>query len=294
MRRGVWLALGAQFAWGLFPVYWKQIEQVPAMQVIAHRILWSFITLAVIALWRGHGLREITPRGRLLYAIAAVLISVNWFAYVWAVSNHLIVETSLGYFINPLVTVLIGVVMFGEKLRTAQWLAVGCAGAGVTYLTVAHGALPWVALALAGTFSAYSAVKKLAPLGSLDGLTVETAWVTLPALAYLLYAEVGGDGAFYHDGLGTTLYLAGAGLVTTIPLVLFAASVRNVPLTTIGILQYISPMLQLALGVLLYREPFVREQWIGFSGVWIGLIVFAVDGFRNRQLRVTTTLGAET
>jgi chloramphenicol-sensitive protein RarD len=276
------MALGAQLAWGLFPLYWKQIEQVPATQVIAHRILWSFATLVAIALWRGHGLREITPRAGKLYAVAAVLISVNWFAYVWAVSNHLIVETSLGYFINPLMTVLIGVVMFGETLRPAQWLAVACASAGVTYLTVAHGAVPWIALALAGTFSIYSAVKKLAPLGSLDGLTVETAWVTLPALVFLVYSEFGGDGAFYHAGFESSLYLAGAGLVTTLPLALFAASVRNVALTTIGILQYISPMLQLALGVLLYHEPFAREQWIGFSGVWVGLIIFAVDGFRNR------------
>ncbi len=276
------MALGAQFAWGLFPLYWKQIAQVPSGQVIAHRIAWSFITLVAIALWRGHGLREIGPRAWRLYAIAAVLISVNWFAYIWAVSNHLIVETSLGYFINPLMTVLIGVLAFGEKLRPAQWLAVGCATAGVIYLTVTHGALPWIALALAATFSSYSAVKKLAPLGSLDGLTVETAWVTVPAIGYLVYEGAGGRGSFYTGGLETSLYLAGGGLVTTLPLVLFAAAVRNVPLTTIGVLQYISPMLQLALGVLFFHEPFVREQLIGFSGVWIGLLIFSVDAARNR------------
>jgi chloramphenicol-sensitive protein RarD len=280
------LAVAAQVTWGLFPFYWKQIQDVPALQVIAHRILWSFVTLALIGLWLGTGrkLRDSLRSGRVLglYAIAAVLISANWFAYIWAVNNGLIVETSLGYFINPLVTVLLGVVFFGERLRAAQWLAVSCAAAGVAYLTLAHGSLPWIALALAATFSAYSAVKKLAPLDALGGLTVETGWVTLPALGFLAFQNHTGAGAFYHAGLGTSLYLAGAGLVTTIPLILFAGAVRKIPLTLIGVSQYISPTLQLIIGVLFYHEPFTPEQAIGFSGVWAGLIVFWVDSWIAR------------
>lgn len=283
MRRGIWMALGAQVAWGLFPLYWKQVEGVPSGQVLAHRIFWSFATLVAIAAWRGHGLRGSSSKTRLLYGGAAVLISANWFAYVWAVAQGLIVQTSLGYFINPLVTMLLGVVVFGERLRSLQWIAAGLAGIGVTYLAASTGQIPWVALTLAVTFATYSAVKKAAPLTSVDGLTVETAWVALPALAYLILAEVTGTGSFYHAGTRTSLYLAGAGLVTTIPLMWFAASVRNVPLTTIGVLQYISPMLQLATGVFLYHEPFSRSQLFGFSGVWAGLAVFGLDGLVARR-----------
>ncbi len=281
------MALGAQGTWGLFPFYWKQIEDVPAIQVIGHRIVWSFVTLAAIALWTQQAtrLRRTAGSRRVLglYAAAAVLISANWFTYIWAVNHRFIVETSLGYFVNPLVTVLIGVVIFGERLRAAQWVAVGCAAAGVLYLAIEHGSLPWIALALTATFAGYSAVKKLAPLGSLDGLTVETAWVTLPALAYLSYADHSGEGAFVHGGLSTTLYLAGAGLVTTMPLVMYATAVRSIPLSMIGVTQYVSPTLQLVIGVLFYHEPFTRAQMIGFSGVWTGLLVFGLDGWFSRK-----------
>lgn len=281
------MALGAQFVWGLFPVYWKQMEDVPALQVISHRIFWSFVMLVLITSWtsRRNGLRAALQSRRTLglYAAASVLISANWFAYIWAVSNGFVVQASLGYFINPLMTVLFGVVLFGERLRTAQWIAVGCAACGVAYLTLAHGSLPWIALTLASTFSSYSALKKLAPLGAIDGLTVETAWATLPALAYLIYSDQIGTGSFYHAGLSTSFYLAGAGVVTTVPLLMFAGSVRLIPLTMIGILQYVSPTLQLILGVLVFHEPFTHEQWIGFSGVWLGLLVFGVDGWLSRR-----------
>jgi chloramphenicol-sensitive protein RarD len=278
VRTGVWKALAAQVTWGLFPFYWKQIESVPALQVMGHRIVWSFLTLFAVTLWMGQGsrFREAvrTGRGLLLYALAAVLISANWFTYIWAVNHNYIVQTSLGYFINPLVTVLMGVVIFGERLRRLQWVAVGCATAGVLYLTIANGEIPWISLALTATFASYSALKKMAPLGAIEGLTVETACVTAPAMLYLAYADRSGSGAFLHAGATTTLYLTGAGFVTTIPLLLFASSVREIPLTLMGVLQFVSPTLQLLTGVLFYHEPFARDQLLGFSGVWIGLAIF--------------------
>lgn len=287
LRTGVWKALGAQITWGLFPFYWKQIEFVPALQVMGHRIVWSFLTLFAITVWMGQGSRFRQSlragRGLLIYALAAVLISLNWFTYIWAVNHNYIVQTSLGYFINPLVTVLIGVVLFGERLRRMQWLAVGCAAAGVLYLAITVGEIPWIALALTATFASYSTLKKIAPLGALEGLTLETACVTLPALLYLIYADRTGTGAFAHAGLVPTLYMAGAGIATTIPLVLFASAVREIPFTLTGVLLFVSPIMQLLAGVLFYHEPFGRPQMVGFTAVWMGLAIFSVDGWTARR-----------
>lgn len=286
MSKGIWKAVAAYVAWGLFPFYWKQVDRVPALQVIGHRIFWSFVTLAVVALWMGQGrrlTRACSRRVLLVYGAAAVLVSGNWFAYIWAVGHGFIVETSLGYFINPLVSVVLGVLVFGERLRWMQWTAVALAASGVVYLTFAYGTVPWIALTLAVTFAVYGVMKRLAPLGSLDGLTIETAITAVPALAYLVFAEQSGAGAFGHAGIVTTLYLAGAGIVTTVPLVLFSTAVRQIPMTMIGILQYIAPTLQLATGVLFYHEPFSRAQLIGFGGVWAGLVVFGLDGLIARR-----------
>jgi chloramphenicol-sensitive protein RarD len=257
------------------------------MQVIGHRIVWSFVTLALLAVWTGQGSR-IAAAGRSsrvlrTYGAAAVLVSGNWYCYIWAVSRGFIVETSLGYFINPLVSVLLGVLIFGERLRILQWVAVSLAAAGVAYLTFVYGAVPWVSLILAVTFAVYGVIKKVAPLGSLDGLTIETAITALPALGYLAFAEQTGSGAFVHAGLATTLFLAGAGVVTTVPLVLFASALQEIPMTLVGVLQYIAPTLQLATGVLFYHEPFSRQQLAGFGGVWAGLLVFGVDAWFARR-----------
>jgi chloramphenicol-sensitive protein RarD len=262
------------------------VDGVPALQVIGHRIFWSFVTLALVALWMGQGRRlaaACSSRVLLIYGAAAVLVSGNWFAYIWAVGHGFIVETSLGYFINPLVSVVLGVLVFGERLRWLQWTAVALAAAGVAYLTLAYGTVPWIALTLAVTFAVYGVIKRLAPLASLDGLTIETAITALPALAYLTYSEQTGPGAFGHAGVATTLYLTGAGIVTTAPLVLFSTAVRQIPMTLIGILQYIAPTLQLATGVLFYHEPFSRVQLMGFGGVWAGLVVFGIDGLVARR-----------
>jgi chloramphenicol-sensitive protein RarD len=281
---GLWYGLAAYSVWGLFPIYWKLIEFVPADQIIAHRIIWSFLLLAAIRLLAIGGRQPFafTRQVAVLYTAAAILIAVNWFIYVWAVLHGFIVETSLGYFITPLVNVLIGVVILGERLRTRQWLAIALAGAGVAYLTFAYGDVPWIALGLAVTFGTYGLVKKKAPLGSVPGLTLETGILFLPALAFLLVLELRGDDAFHHVDASTKLLIAAAGPITTLPLVLFAAAVQRIPLSAIGILQFIAPTIQFLLGILVYKEPFSRQQLIGFAFVWSAVIVFATEGILAR------------
>jgi chloramphenicol-sensitive protein RarD len=288
VKRGVWIGAAAYGIWGLFPIYWKLIEFVPATQIIAHRIVWSFIvlvpTLAVMT-WRatrrggggGFGV-HFDVRTVVVYAVAALLIGVNWFIYVWAVNHGLVVETSLGYFITPLVNVLLGVAVLRESLRPWQWGAVAIAGAGVAYLTVVYGAVPWIALALAVSFGTYGLVKKKAPMTPLPGLTLETGLLFVPAVAFLGLAEFRGTGAFGHAGTVSTLLMAGAGVVTTVPLLLFATAVQQVPLSVIGILQFIAPTLQFLLGVFVYREPFSRTQLVGFGLVWIAVAIFGIKG----------------
>jgi chloramphenicol-sensitive protein RarD len=281
MNKGIWYALGAYVFWGLFPIYWKWLQDIPALQVIGHRVSWSFIFLMVVILttkqWAKLRL-ALTWRVLGIYLIAGLLLSANWLIYVWGVNSGHIVETSLGYFINPLFSVLLAMIFLKERLRPAQWFPLGLAAFGVFYLTKAYGSLPWIALSLAFTFGFYGLVKKLSPLGSLYGLTLETGLVFLPALGYLVFIEASGQGAFGHNGILSDLLMAGAGVVTTIPLLMFASAARRIPLTMVGILQYIAPTLQFLLGVLIYKEPFTSAKLIGFSMVWIALIVFWVEG----------------
>jgi chloramphenicol-sensitive protein RarD len=290
LNKGIWYGVGAYTSWGLLPIYWKHIESVPAPQLIGHRIVWSFLSLvAIIALsrqWRTFRAALRTGRVVRIYVAAAVFITINWFTYVWGVNSGFIVETSLGYFINPLVSVVFGVLIFGERLRRLQWIAVAMAASGVVYLTVAYGAPPWIALVLAISFGSYGMVKKMAPLGSMYGLTLETAIVLVPAVLYLLYVERSGAAAFRHSGGAFDALLVGTGAVTTVPLLLFASAVRRTPLSTMGVLQYIAPTLQLLLGVLVYGEPFTRTQLTGYAIVWTALIVFGVDGFLGRRVSV--------
>lgn len=275
--------------WGLFPLYWKPLETIPALQLIGHRIGWSFILLLFVILvtrqWQAF--RKVAFESKILriYLIAAVLISINWFTYVWAVNNGFVVETSLGYYINPLFTVLLGVIIFREHLRPIQWLPIALAAAGVIYLTITYRSLPWIALTLAISFGLYGLIKKIAPLTSLYGLTLETGLLFIPAVAFLLFSEFTGQGAFLHSSLQANWMMVGAGLVTTVPLLLFASAATRIPLTTIGILQYINPTMQFLLGVLLYKEPFTHDRLIGFSLVWLGLIFFWAEGFyAHREL----------
>jgi len=282
MNRGTCYAIGAYALWGLLPIYWKWLRYVPATQVLCHRILWSFITLFVIILisrqWRTF--REGIANLRVLraYAVAAVLISINWLTYIWAVNAGFIVETSLGYFINPLLNVLLGVVFFRERLRPWQWAAIALATTGVVYLTFAYGSLPWIALTLAFTFGAYGLVKKTAPLGSLHGLTLETSVLLVPAITFLVYSDRAGNGALFNSGAMSDALLMGAGIITAVPLLLFSSAARRIPLSLIGILQYIAPTLQFLLGVLVYKEPFTATKFMGFGIVWAALIIYGVEG----------------
>jgi len=280
---GLWLGVAAYSIWGLFPIYWKLVADVPAGQVLAHRIVWSCAALGLLLAWPGRTplpRGTVTPKVVALYLAAAILIGVNWYLYVWAVGHDFVVETSLGYYITPLVNVLLGVAILRERLRAATWAAVALAAGGVAVLTWAYGAPPRIALGLAASFGTYGLVKKTAPLPPLEGLALETALLTLPALAYLVAAERSGSGAFLHATAATNLFLIGGGLVTIAPLLLFASAVRTVPLSTMGLLQFISPTIQLVLALGLYHEPFGGVRLAGFVAVWLALVVFAAQQVR--------------
>jgi chloramphenicol-sensitive protein RarD len=282
MKKGILYGIGAYVCWGFFPIYWKSLRQVPATQLIGHRILWSFLMLfAVILFTRQWGEFRKTFNFKVIriYSIAAVLIGINWLVYVWAVNANYIVETSLGYFINPLLSVLLGVIFLKERLRIAQWIPLILASIGVAYLSYVYGRLPYIALTLSVSFGLYGLVKKISPLGSLHGLTIETGILCLPALIYLIFVESNGTGAFLHTGLTSGLLMIGAGLVTTIPLLMFATAARLIPLWVVGLLQYIAPTLQFIIGVFIYKEPFSHNQLIGFGIVWTALIIFLVENY---------------
>jgi chloramphenicol-sensitive protein RarD len=291
MNKGIWYAIGAYASWGLFPLYWKLLHHVPALQLIGHRVIWSFFALIVIILlirqWDGFRSAVLAWRVLRIYCLASLLIGVNWLMYVWAVNNGHIVETSLGYFINPLLSVLFGMLFLHEHLRPRQWISIGLAAAGVLFLAIIHGSIPWIALTLAFSFAFYGLVKKTAPLGSLYGLTLETAILLMPALLYLIVCDVNGSGAFLHSAAMSDILMAGAGIVTTIPLLMFASAARRIPLSLIGILQYIAPTLQFLIGVLIYRESFTFIQFIGYSIVWVALILFAMESYFTYRSKIT-------
>ncbi len=289
MKKGILYGVGAYVFWGFFPIYWKLLHHVPAIQVIGHRIIWSFLLLiVVIFLTKQWTEFRATINFKILrvYTIAALLVGVNWLVYVWAVNAGFIVETSLGYFINPLLSVLLGVIFFKEKLRTAQWIPVVLAALGVAYLTYVYGRLPYIALTLAFSFGLYGLVKKLSPLGSLYGLTIETGILFIPAFGYLIFTEINSSAAFLHTGITSDLLMVGAGLVTTIPLLMFASAVRSVPLWVAGLLQYITPTIQFLIGILIYKEPFSHNQLIGFGLVWIALVIFLVENYLANRVPV--------
>jgi chloramphenicol-sensitive protein RarD len=274
MKKGILYGIGAYVFWGFFPIYWKQLHNVPAIQLIGHRIIWSFLLLVVVLLFTKQWTEfRATVNAKVLriYAIAAILIGINWLMYVWAVNAGYIVETSLGYFINPLLSVLMGVIFFKERLRLAQWIPVFLAALGVAYLTFIYGRLPFIALTLAFSF------------GSLYGLTIETGILFIPALGYLLFMQAANTAAFLHTGITSDLLMIGAGLVTTVPLLMFASAARSIPLWVVGLLQYIAPTLQFIIGIFIYKEAFSYHQLIGFALVWTALIVFLVENyFANR------------
>jgi chloramphenicol-sensitive protein RarD len=287
MHKGVLYGISAYLIWGFFPILFKSLQSVPPLEIVYHRVVWSFIFLIIVTLARRSWNRlksEVNrPKVLALYGLASLLLATNWLVYVYGVNSGHIVETSLGYFINPLLSVALGVMLLREKLRPLQWLPVGMAALGVLYLTVHYGAVPWISLTLAFTFGTYGLIKKIAPLGSLNGLTLETAILFLPSLGLIAFLGLQGNGAFVQDGLDTSLLLMMAGVITAIPLLLFASAAHLIPLSFIGILQYIAPTCQFLLGVFLYREPFTQERLVGFVIIWLALLIFTMDGLRARK-----------
>lgn len=289
-NKGVLYAAGAYLCWGLLPIYWKALQHVGPLELLAHRVVWALALLVVLLAARGRlrGLFQAMRdrRTMLVFSASAILLATNWLVYIWGVQNGHVVETSLGYFINPLVNVLFGVLFLHERLRIGQIAAFGLATAGVFYLTYVYGSLPWIALVLAGSFGVYGLLRKTATLGSLEGLTLETLVMLVPAAGYLIFLESQGTAAFGHSGLFTTVLLALAGVFTSVPLVLFAAGARRINLTTLGILQYIAPTLQFLLGVFAYGETLNQERLIGFALIWAALLIYTGESlWRGRAAR---------
>jgi chloramphenicol-sensitive protein RarD len=289
-KGGTLAAIGAYAIWGLLPVYWKAIQEVPAFEILCHRIVWSFVFVALLLLWkrRWEWLEQARrPITLLVFLATGCILSLNWFLYIWAVNAGRILDPSLGYFINPLLSVLLGVLFLRERLRVWQWVSVGIAAVAVIYLTVSYGAFPWVAITLAVTFGTYGLLRKTAALDALEGLGLETTFMLFPALGYLVYLERVGAGSFGHATAQTNVLLALAGVVTASPLILFGYAAKRVTLATVGILQYIAPTGQFLLGVLVYGEDFGQARMIGFSAIWVALLIYSIEGFvegrRNAQ-----------
>jgi len=281
-RTGLAAGVGAYVLWGLFPLYWPLLEPAGSVEVLAHRIAWSLVVVGVLlAVGPGFAWARTLERRRLgLLVVAAVLITINWGTFIHATTSGHVVDASLGYFINPLVSVALGVTLLGERLRRAQWAAVAIAGVAVVVLTVDHGRPPWIALILAFSFGIYGFVKKRADVGGVESLAVETAVLLLPALGYLAVLGAAGDGTFTSEGTGHALLLAAGGIATAVPLVLFGAAAIRIPLSTIGLLQYLAPVMQFLIGVLVFSEPMPLGRLLGFVLVWVALAVFAVDALR--------------
>jgi chloramphenicol-sensitive protein RarD len=280
-RNGLLAAAGAYFLWGFLPIYWKIIKHVPSFEILCHRIAWSFVfVFLILAIRKQHAWISTVkknPKVLLHFTASAILLAGNWFLYIWAVNSNYIVETSLGYFINPLVNVLIGVFLLNEKLRRVQWISVALAGIGVAYLTVKYGAFPWISITLAFTFALYGYLRKTGALGSLEGLSLETAVLALPAAGYLFYLGASGNSVFGNTGALTHFMLIMAGAATSIPLLLFAYGAQKVNLSTMGFLQYFAPSIQLAIGVFMYNEPFDQTRLTGFLFIWSALGIYTID-----------------
>lgn len=297
MNRGILSGLGAYLIWGFIPVYFKLLQAVPAVEIMFHRVIWSLILLMALIMLRQQWvpLRQALRQPRLLgiYSLSAVLLAANWWIYIYGVNAGQVVETSLGYFINPLLSVALGVIFLGERPRPLQWLPVGLATLGVLYLTLQYGRLPWIALSLAFSFGFYGLIKKVAPLGSLHGLTLETFLLSLPALGYLLALEFSGRGIFLHTTWENNLLLVLVGVVTAVPLLLYGVAARSIPLWMLGLLQYLAPTCQFLVGVLLYKEPFSPAQMVGFGIIWVALLIFSGESLLNwKRTHVKSTVVA--
>jgi chloramphenicol-sensitive protein RarD len=288
MSTGILSAALAFLCWGLFPLYFHAIGEVPPMQILAHRMLWSLlfllIVLAVRRQWAWLGLLR-QPRVLGSFIASAVLLSVNWLIYIWAVNSGHVIEASLGYFINPLVNISLGYLLLKERLRPAQWMAIAVAALGVAWLTWQAGTVPWIALALAFSFGGYGLLRKTAALGPLEGLSLETMVLFPLAAAYVVWLTVHGENAFINTGSNITrVLLMAAGPITAIPLLLFASGARQIPLSVLGLLQYLSPTLQFLLGVWIFHEAFSADRLVGFALIWLALALFAAEGLLRKPI----------
>jgi chloramphenicol-sensitive protein RarD len=289
---GILYATSAFLCWGLFPLYFHAIGDVPPMEILAHRMLWSLLFLAIVltarSQWRW--LPDVLKRPRVVWSFiaSALLLSANWFVYIWAVKNGHVIDASLGYFINPLVNVLLGQLVLKEHLRRGQWLAVAIAAAGVLWLTVQAGQLPWIALILGCTFGGYGLLRKTAALAALEGLSFETLILFPLALAYVAWLTWHGQNAFLNVPSDTTRWLlVAAGPITAIPLLLFAAGARRIPMAVLGMLQYLSPTIQMLLGLWVFHEAFSAERMAGFIVIWSALVVYMGEGLWTSRRTVS-------
>jgi chloramphenicol-sensitive protein RarD len=292
-QRGILAALTAYVLWGFFPIYWKSIEVVPVYEILCHRVVWSLLFLIILLSIRKHWkwLKPaiVVPKTILPFVGSAVILAGNWLTYIWGVNSGYIVETSLGYFINPLINVLLGVIFLKERLRRIQWFSILIALAGVLYLTFQYGQFPWIALTLAFSFGFYGLIRKTGRLSSLEGLSVEMAILFIPALLFIFFLELSGSGSFLRGDLTIKTLLPLAGVVTSVPLLFFAFGARNITLTTLGLLQYVAPSLQLMVGVFIYHESFPKIRMFGFMFIWIALLIYSTEGILVAKKRQNLT-----
>ncbi|MGW1077932.1 EamA family transporter RarD [Streptomyces sp. NPDC002537] len=296
-RTGLLCSVAAYSIWGLFPLYWPLLEPSGAGEILAHRMVWSLATVLIaLAVTRRWGwirplLRQ--PKRLALIAIGAALISVNWGVYIWGVNSGHVVETSMGYFINPLVSIAFGVLVLRERLRAVQWTAVGVGAAAVVVMAVAYGKPPWIALTLAATFSTYGLVKKKVGLGGLESMAAETAVQFLPALGFLLFLGADGGSTYASEGAGHALLLMGTGAITALPLICFGIGAVRLPLSVMGMVQYLAPVFQFALGLLVFHETMPAERWAGFALIWLALALLSWDALRTARTARTELRAAQ-
>lgn len=294
---GLFFGVAAYGLWGLFPLYWTLLARASAVEVLAHRVAWSLVVTLLlvwgtrrwpgfVAIWR-------SPAARWRLAVAAAILAVNWGVYIWGVNSGHVVETSLGYFINPLVTVGLGVLVLGERLGAWQWTALGIALAAVVVLTLDYGHPPWIALILAASFATYGLLKKQASVGAIESQAYESLVLAPLSLGYLTLLEATGAAVFAHAGAATDALLALSGVVTAVPLILFGAAALRLSMTALGLLQYLAPIIQFALGLLVFSEAMSPARWLGFAFVWVALLIFTVDALRSRRASVRAALVVE-
>jgi chloramphenicol-sensitive protein RarD len=286
MNRGIILALSTYIFWGLHPIYWKLLKHVPSVEILSHRILWSLVFFIIIKSfskeWKGLKIKIKKSNKKLIFILPAFLIGSNWALYIWAVNADFIIETSLGYFICPLVSVFLGVFFLKESLRKIQWVAVLIAAVGVLIMTFIYGQFPWISIYLAGTWGLYGLLRKNSPLSAVEGLTLETAVLSIPIIIYLIYLKIIGSSSFLIDPQ-TSILLVGTGIISGLPLIIFIIGSKLINLSLIGILQYVYPILIFLIGVFIYNEPLIESRIVGFIFIWIAVIVYIVDEILFRK-----------